>query len=518
MPAFRDRAKLLPRGRQGLFSLIGLILFTGTIGASIGARGVVAQQPATPLAAGWNNVLYTGAPGPIGAAFASLGDNLTGVLLWDPAAQSWHQYYSASPQTSDLQTMTPGQVYWILVQRPSFLPPGIASPSPAQLLPGWNNVAYLGPAAPGSASLEQSPVWAWDGGSQKWQLRDPANPAVSDLQSLTPLRAYWVNVSGGPRAIATTTPGGLTAASTPTPAARRAGCYPFLTKQPALGEMEDAVDRGAMGALQLDPALELPAEKVGLDAAGSLQPGYVPPTILRSISWIETSWHQATWETQRGQSGPTLTSGGCAYGVMQIASGMSIDSTPTATQSLVGSDFHANVQAGTQLLAKNWNRDGTLLPYFGRHDPHILEDWYFAIWAYHCFGDSCTGYGAHDDPDDPSLPWPRPIYNSQQQLTSATSLSYSDYPYQELVFGLVNNPPIVDGHPLWQPIALLLPPHGAVGFPQPHWVGEPSAHLDNGSSLAVYAPAPTTTPSPATAPAVAPQVLTPTATAVASTR
>ena len=485
------------------------ILLASTLLAlsSTGVMQMQAQQPVTSLSPGWNNVLYTGPPGPIATALASLAGNLSAVLIWDSLGQRWHQNYPANPQGSDLQSVIPGQVYWIAVESAAALPSGVASPSPAQIVPGWNNVAYVGPGTQGSSTLEQTAVWSWDAPTQKWLFRDPARPTASDFQTLTALRAYWVDLPGASGAVAP-----------PTASARSTSCFPFTSVQPAMGDIEDALNRAGSASLHVDPALELPSEHTGSDGSGTQQPPYVPPTILRSIGWIETSWHQSTWETQRGQSGPTLISSGCAYGLMQIATGMSISSTPTATQQLIGSDYHANIAAGAQLLAKNWNRDSSVIPIYGRHDPHVVEDWYFSIWAYHCFGDTCASYGAHDDPDDPSLPWPRPMYNSQQQLTNSTSLTYADYPYEELVFGLISNPPPVDGRPAWQPIALQLPPHGSIGFPQPHAVGEASAHLDNGASLSVYAPEPSPAAAPGPVPAGAPQVLTPTGSAPSAGR
>ena len=492
-------------------SLFWLLFSTALLGLQANPLPLWAQQPPTMLSPGWNNVLYTGPPGTIATVLAPLTGNLSAVLIWDSVGQRWHQYYPDSPQSSDLQAMSPGQVYWIAVQSAAPLPSGAATPSPTQIIPGWNNVAYIGTGTPGASTLERNAVWSWDAPSQKWLFHDPAQPAVSDFQSLTALHAYWVDLPGAS--------GGTAAAAPPAASANSSSCFGFRSVQPALADIDDAVSRAGSASLHVDPTLELPSEHTGPDGSGTQQPGYVPTAVLRGIAWVETSWHQATWDTPRGQSGPTLASSGCAYGLMQIASGMSIASNPTPTQQLIGGDFRANVAAGAQLLAKNWNNDSSFMPYFGRHDPHVIEDWYFAIWAYHCFGDNCSSYGAHDDPDDPSLPWPRPAYNSHEQLTSATSLTYADYPYEELILGLIANPPLVDSKPEWQPIAVQLPPHGAIGFPKPHSVGETSAHLDNGSALAAYGAAQATAtngPVPAQAtgasgavPAGAPQIIGP---------
>jgi Transglycosylase SLT domain len=456
----------------------------------------IRAQTAAPLAPGWNNVLYAGAPGSIATVLAPLSNNLTAVLIWDALGQRWHAFYPGNAQASDLQSMLPGQVYWVAVQSAATLPSGIATPSPTQIVPGWNNVAYLGAGAPGSSTLEQSPVWAWDATSQRWLFRDPAHADVSDFQSLSPMRAYWMDLPGATDQASSAPP------STPSTSG---GCFGFTSTQPSVAEIEDAISHAGNADLHVDPALELPAEHIGPDGGGVLKPGYVPQMILRAIAWAESSWHQSSYDTLRGHTGPTLVSSGCAYGLMQMASGMSIASSPTSTQQLVGADYRANAEAGAQLLTKNWNEDASTLPIYGRHDPHVIEDWYFAVWAYHCFGDSCSSYGAHDDPDDPSLPWPRPAYNAQQQ--GSTSLSASDYPYEELVFGLIDNPPLVDGHQEWQPISLQLPAHGAVGFPIPHSVAETSAHLDNGASVALASPQPVSTSG--LVPAGAPQVISP---------
>ncbi len=474
-----------------------LVLCSGRVPA---AR---AQTPATPLSPGWNNVLYSGPPGPVASVLAQLGDDLAGVLIWDAAGQRWHSYYPGATSSGDLQTMLPGQVYWIDVITTAVLPPGLVSPGPALILPGWNNVSYVGPGAPGSTVLEQSPVWTWDAPAQKWLFRDPAKPAASDFQTLTVLQSYWVNLPGGPNASVAGS-----ASSTPPkpPPTASSGCYPFSSMQPANSDVNDALSRAGLGGLQVDTSLAPSAEHTSPDGSVPQQPPYVPPTILRSIAWVESSWHQAGYSTQPGQSGPTLVSSGCAYGLMQIASGMSVSGSPTPQQQLIGTDYRDNIAAGVQILVNNWNRNPSALPFVGHRDPHILEDWYFAIWAYHCFGDSCAAYGVHDDPDDPSLPWPRPAFNSPDQRGSASSFATADYPYQEIVYGFVDNPPAPAGQPLWPAIQTLLPPHGTIGFPQPHVAPEASAHLDSGATLATVAP-PVATGVPA--PSGAPQVITP---------
>lgn len=464
-----------PDTRSRQRALAALVLLT-TLLLSLRPTAGLAQQTIV-LAPGWNNILYQGPGGPIEQALAPIADELTLALHWDATGQRWQIYFPPAPQASDLHELEPGQTYWLAVQNPTLLPRGSAAPQPAQLTPGWNNVPYWGPGAPTSALLESSPLWAWDALNQRWRYYDPMAPAVSDVARLVPLQPYWLYVtltSGQPSAAAV--------AATPAPATRQ-GCYPFRSAQPTLAQVDDALTRAGLATLPVSDDLKPSTLRSGADGNGPRLPAYVPPTLMRAIAWVETSWHQATVSTPRGDNGLTITSPTCAYGLMQILSGMNVQGDPTPKQLLIGSDFQANAAAGAQLLTMHWNRDADLLPYLGRHDPHILEDWYFTVWSYHCFGPVCPRYGAHNDPDDPFLPWPRPVYNSPDQLQARPGLGYSDYPYQELVYGLVAYPPVIDGKPLWQPVAVQLPPHGSVGYPEPRAVPEPAAHLDNGESL-----------------------------------
>ena len=469
------------------------ILLTLVALPGLRARSRALAQPAVSLLPGWNNVVYLGPDAPIQQALAPIGVQIEGVMHWDASGQRWEVYFAPAPQSSDLTTMQQGEAYWIALQTPATLAQPDTTLQPHQLAPGWNNVAYPGPGSPISSLIEQSPLWSWDAGSQRWLYHDPSAPAVSDFQALTPLHAYWLYIAQS----------GVTAVSfPPNPTPVPSACSSYQSPQPALNAANDALTRAGLATLPVSPDLAPKALRTGSDGSGPLQPPYVPPTLLRAIGWIESGWHQADWSTARGQTGPTLTSKACAYGMMQILTGMQVTGTPTPKQLAIGTDFQANAAAAVQLLTGMWDRDPTELPYLGRHDPHILEDWYFTVWAYHCFGSGCESYGAHNNPDDPALPWPRPAYNSPAQLASQSSFDYSSYPYEELVFGVIANPPIVNGQPLWAPIPVQLPPHGAIGYPNPQAAGEPSAHLDDGSSIPVSTlPSPSATPQPQAAPA-----------------
>lgn len=178
-----------------------------------------------------------------------------------------------------------------------------------------------------------------------------------------------------------------------------------------------------------------------------------PPTLVRAISYVESTWAMANWDTPRGKVGPVLTSSSCAYGVMQVLSGMQVQpgfSGPTPMQRAVLRSPVVNIQAGLQLLADKWNFSGTnAWPWVGDRNPAILEHWYYATWAYY-------GMLPVMSPANPDYPWPRPTYNSTACRSQPAGCQFTHYPYQELVLGLVANPPIV-GAVGEQPVTLWTP-------------------------------------------------------------
>jgi hypothetical protein len=245
-----------------------------------------------------------------------------------------------------------------------------------------------------------------------------------------------------------------------------------------MAEVRQALNRAGHGRLVTEEGFSLPQLETQPEGDGNLVPGYIPPTLLKAIAWTESSWRHAAYEVARGMTGRTLTSSSCAFGVMQVLTDMDIRGEPTARQMLIGRDFRYNVAAGARILAEKWNVAPSVLPVVKPRQPHVLEDWYFAVWAYHCYGERCTQLGLHDNPDDPALTWPRPVYNSPEQSESRGRFTRADYPYQELVFGLIEHPPRADGMPLWRPLPVQLPPHGTVGHPMPKSYERSGSTLD----------------------------------------
>jgi hypothetical protein len=495
MPALHPRR---PRFR-GLLTLslfvLGLVLCCG-----VGSRRVAAQTAPVVLLPGWNNFAYLGPPQPVTAGLAGIAGQFDALWHFDATTQSWQSFNPMAPESSDFGDLTEGAAYWIHMLQPGTLPIGQAGVQPVGTQPlyaGWNNIAQGGPTAAVTSALgpynaTYTVVWHWNPSLQRWELFDPTAGTVSDFQALVQGQAYWVNVVSGTPGAPNVAPGAA------------ASCYPFQSYQPQYAEVADALNRAGNNGLIDDPAFRLADAHIDPAGGPATMSGYIPPTLLKAIAWIESGWRQATYSVQRGGHGATIVSRSCAYGVSQVLTGMQVNNgKPTDRQNLIGSDYIHNIGAGAQILLSKWNMAPAALPVYGRRDPHIIEDWYFATWAYHCYGDMCSRYNVHDNPDDPTLKWPRPAYGSPDQKNSNGAFSATDYPYQELVYGLIANPPVQDGAPLWQAIPVQLPAHGMVGFPVPANQIELSAHLEGGAALAV----PTTSPPPASpspAPAPAP--------------
>jgi hypothetical protein len=232
------------------------------------------------------------------------------------------------------------------------------------------------------------------------------------------------------------------------------------TREVHLDEASSALVNNAIAAAELVHPDLAPAPLERDPHGEETEPALFPPTLVRAISYIESQWAMAAGATARGKVGPVLTSSSCAYGIMQVLSGMQPQNrrgVPTALQRLILKDHSANIQGGLDLLAAKWNYAGPRTwPWVGDRDPAVLENWYYAAWAYYAMFPSLN-------PANPDYPWPRPAYGSVACRKQKRGCTYSDYPYQELVMGLVANPPGAgvgpDGEPtyLWEPKPVTLP-------------------------------------------------------------
>ena len=225
----------------------------------------------------------------------------------------------------------------------------------------------------------------------------------------------------------------------------------------------DAIELAAFDMLfPGDAYFGLPEIEFGPRSARNSEAGKIPPILLKSIAWIESSITQSAGEVAFGSIGPALVSFDCGHGIAQVTSGMTVPAGEAGRgspeQALVATHFAYNIARGARILADKWNEAPEMKPVAGSDTnghPAILENWYFAVWSYNGF----TGPGANrsNHPLDPIYgSWPRPPYSCGAS-GDGKGHNRGNYPYQELVFGCANNPPIVEGRPLWEAQAITLP-------------------------------------------------------------
>lgn len=191
----------------------------------------------------------------------------------------------------------------------------------------------------------------------------------------------------------------------------------------------------------------LPRLETGDRTAGSSQTvdPYIPPVLLKAIAWIESGWAQTSYDplVQYGEVGPALISHDCGYGIMQVTSGMqNVTGVPNLEQAMIGGHYAFNIARGARILADKWNLAPESRPVVGNRDPHIVENWYFALWGY-------NGFAEKNHPLNPAYDPNRPPYTCGPDRAG--------YPYQELVLGCVAHPPERNGAPLWEPVEVHLP-------------------------------------------------------------
>jgi hypothetical protein len=205
-----------------------------------------------------------------------------------------------------------------------------------------------------------------------------------------------------------------------------------------------------------DPYFGLPPVRTGTRNSRVDGPGLLPAVLMKAIAWVESDLTMASRSVQFNSIGDALVSFDCGHGVMQVTTGMTIplaaDGSPTVRQLEVATHYVYNIARGAWVLADKWNMAPETRPIAGTDtggNPLLLENWYYAVWAYNGF----TGPGSvkSNHPLDPGLSWPRPAYRCDG------TQSRDRYPYQELVWGCMANPPQRNNQLLWQPMPATLP-------------------------------------------------------------
>ena len=175
----------------------------------------------------------------------------------------------------------------------------------------------------------------------------------------------------------------------------------------------------------------------------------IPPTIYKSMAWIESGWSHAAGSVPYGGTGPVITAMDCGYGLGQITTGMGHLSTdggalspgvPAARQAIIGSHPLFNIAEGVRILADKWNSAPNFRPIAGTGDPAVFEDWYYAIWSY-------NGFAFSNHPLNPSKdPLRGSVWNCGDPNAPGYGFyEYGDYSYQEKVYGCLRYPPVPKG-------------------------------------------------------------------------
>jgi hypothetical protein len=189
---------------------------------------------------------------------------------------------------------------------------------------------------------------------------------------------------------------------------------------------------------QRQGASDLPAiGNLEVGASRTPEAAPFPCRLLPAIAATEAGMRQFC-----DDSGLTIISFDCGYGVMQVTSG-------AANYPGLEERADKNVAAGADILVDKWNCDGSSANpcyggRFGDSDPEILESWYFAVWAY-------NGFVYANNPNNPDFDPSRAPYRSPG------GLSRGSYPYQEIVWGYLRTPLERDGEDVVAPVEVSYP-------------------------------------------------------------
>jgi hypothetical protein len=156
----------------------------------------------------------------------------------------------------------------------------------------------------------------------------------------------------------------------------------------------------------------------------------VPSAILMAIAYQESGWRQfdASGNTVIGSNATSQD-----IGIMQI------NTAARSDIDLLMTDIGYNIEIGAKILDGKWK----LAPGIGDRDRNVLENWYYAIWAY-------NGLSSANNPNTPG-----------------------GRHYQDRVLALMARQVLgSDGQPLWPPVVVTLPNPSIITDP-PAWIPTP---------------------------------------------
>ncbi len=103
----------------------------------------------------------------------------------------------------------------------------------------------------------------------------------------------------------------------------------------------------------------------------------IPSVILKSIARVESVYKQFN------NDGSVFTSRSGSIGLMQI-----YNKYGWFEDEKLKYDIEYNIEAGADVLLRKWDTALETLPQIGDMNPNVLENWYFAIWAYNGWSSS----------------------------------------------------------------------------------------------------------------------------------
>lgn len=103
----------------------------------------------------------------------------------------------------------------------------------------------------------------------------------------------------------------------------------------------------------------------------------IPSVILKSIARVESVFKQFN------NDGSVFVSRGGSIGLMQI-----YNKYGWFEDEKLKYDIDYNIEAGADVLLRKWDTALEKLPQIGDMNPNVLENWYFAIWAYNGWSQS----------------------------------------------------------------------------------------------------------------------------------
>ena len=196
--------------------------------------------------------------------------------------------------------------------------------------------------------------------------------------------------------------------------------------------------------LVLIVALLVPAAPVAVSAGGMNPPDTyirahlkdaalrynVPSAILMAIAYQESGWRQfdANGNTVVGSNATSQD-----VGIMQI------NTSGRSDVDRLMNDIDYNIETGAKILDGKWK----VAPGIGDRDRNVLENWYYAIWAY-------NGFSSTNNPNTPG-----------------------GRHYQDHILALMARQVLgSDGQPLWPPVVVTIPDPFIIADP-PVWIPTP---------------------------------------------